>query len=140
MTSVRHESPVGVPLPRGAWSVLSSARILPSVVICAVAGQVGELPDGTLAGPDLRTQSQRAFVNVVVALGSVGGTLADVLTMTTFLVDGSDLGEFTSVRDSVMGEFAPRGAPAHTLVFVSRLARPGPLVEIQALAVITATP
>jgi 2-iminobutanoate/2-iminopropanoate deaminase len=64
---------------------------------------------------------------------SLGGTLADVVKLTSFLTDMSELGSLADVRSRYFS--APY--PASTAVEVSRLAREGLLIEIEAVAAIS---
>lgn len=51
-----------------------------------VSGQVGARPDGS-PEPDLAAQVQLAFDNLNAVLAAAGGSFADVLDVTLFMVD-----------------------------------------------------
>ncbi len=57
-------------------------------------------------------------------------TLSDVVKIQAFLTRSSDLGEYRSIRNEMVGSTRP----AHTLLVVSALGRPEWLVELEAVA------
>jgi 2-iminobutanoate/2-iminopropanoate deaminase len=66
-------------------------------------------------------------------LKRTGGSLADMVTMTVFIVDPRHGDRFVEMRKG----FFPDGRfPASALITVSNFARPGMLIEIQGVAVI----
>jgi 2-iminobutanoate/2-iminopropanoate deaminase len=81
---------------------------------------------------DFAGQTRRAFQNIDATLRQVGGTLADVVTMTVFIRNQSDGDEFVKIR----GEIFKSGFPASALITAKDFAVPQLLVEIQAVAVI----
>ncbi len=101
-----------------------------------VAGQIGMVAGGALAGSDLASQTAQALRNVVAILAEAGAEPRHVVRMTWFVIDMNEyrrekakLGE---AYRSVMGDHYP----AMTLVAVSALVDPGARVEIEATAVI----
>ncbi len=65
---------------------------------------------------------------------AAGGTMADIVKLNIYLVaevDQADVPKLRAIRDRYVNIEKP---PASTLVVVSRLARPGWLVEIEAIA------
>ena len=116
--------------PLGAYSHVSRAG-----QTVYVAGQVGVLPSGELAGDDVASQARQAYLNVRAALESEGMTLANVAKVTTYLVDGDDLAGFFAARDVLFPELFPDGKyPPNTLLVIDRLAAPGIRIEIEAIA------
>ena len=98
-----------------------------------VSGQVALDRSGALVGAgDLKAQTRQVFENLKAALADSGATLDDVVKITVFLTDVSQIQAFREVRD---GYFV-RGLPASTLVQVVRLARPEFLIEMEAVAVV----
>jgi reactive intermediate/imine deaminase len=98
-----------------------------------ISGQVALDRDGRLAGGDIRSQSRQVFENIRAALAAVGGTLGDVVKLTTYLLD---ITEMAAVRE-VRSEYFDLGRlPAATAVEVSRLEPDGVLIEIEAVAVL----
>ena len=68
------------------------------------------------------------------ALAPFPGTMADIVKLNTYIVaevDPAEIQKMRVVRDRYVNVKKP---PASTLVVVSRLARPGWLVEIEAIA------
>ena len=100
-----------------------------------IAGQLGLMPDGTLAGEpgDFRAQATQAFENLKAALAAVGAGFDSLAKVNNYLVDIKDLPTLREVRRAYMTGGAP---PASTTVAVSALAREGALYEIDAVAVL----
>jgi enamine deaminase RidA (YjgF/YER057c/UK114 family) len=99
-----------------------------------VAGQVAFDSTGKLIGEeDFAAQAQQVFENLRRALASVGGSLDDVVKTTTFVTDSKHVPVLRELRTKLLGTARP---PANTLVVVSALARPGLLIEIEAVAVL----
>lgn len=101
------------------------------------AGQVAIDESGALVGAgDLEAQTRQVMVNLGKALAAGGASFADVVKITTFVVDYKP--EMRAAIGKARGEFfAGRAAPpASTLVGVSALAMPGWLIEIEAIAVV----
>lgn len=95
-----------------------------------VAGQPGWDQNGKLVSPDFEPQARQAFQNVRVALEAAGVGMGDVVAMTVYLTDMRHLPEFRRARQEAMGEHMT----AHTLLGVDKLADPGMLFEVQAVA------
>jgi 2-iminobutanoate/2-iminopropanoate deaminase len=86
--------------------------------------------DGNVVGDDIAAQARQVFANMALVLGAAGATPADVVKVTVFLLDVDDRPAINPVRQ----EFFGSARPASTLVEVSRLAVPGALLEIEAVA------
>ena len=95
-----------------------------------ISGQVGVKPDGSLA-EGAEAQIEQTWRNIFAILEAAGMTKRDLVKVTAFLtLDAADVSLSRQVRDRML-----EGAePAHTLVFVARLANPEWLVEIEATA------
>lgn len=99
-----------------------------------IAGQIPVTSAGTLVGAgDFRAQTEQVFENLRLALASVGATFDEVLKMTTFVTDVSQVPAFREVRNRVL---RPDQWPANTLVQVVALVRPEYLIEIEAVAML----
>ena len=73
------------------------------------------------------------FAAIDETLKRIGGTLANMVTMTVFINDPRHGDRFVELRK----EFFPDGNyPASALITVSHFARPGMLIEIQGVAVV----
>ena len=102
-----------------------------------IAGQVSSDASGKLVGEgDFETQVEQVFKNLNLAVEAAGGTMADIVKLNIYLVaevGPDEVPKLRAIRDRHVNIGKP---PASTLVFVSRLARPGWLVEIEAVAAI----
>ena len=102
-----------------------------------LAGQVSSDASGKLIGEgNFEAQAEQVFKNLKTAVEAAGGAMANLVKMNVYLVAEVDPGEvpkFRAIRDRYVNTAHP---PASTLVVVSRLARPGWLIEIEAVAVI----
>lgn len=102
--------------------------------IVFISGQVGYDPDGQLAGEDHHAQAEQAFRNVVTAVEGAGGSIDDIAKITTYVV-----GHHPQLLEALMGARAAvfgERKPASTYLGVEALARPGLLVEVEAIAVL----
>ena len=98
-----------------------------------VSGLVPVDAEGKLvAEGDVVEQTRQVFRNMELALQAGGCGFADVVKVTTFLLDVNDRARINPVRQEVFGD----ARPASTLVEVSALAVPGALLEIEAVAAI----
>ena len=104
-----------------------------------IAGQVSADASGQLVGEgNLEAQAEQVFKNLRAAVEAAGGSMADLVKINIYLVaevDGSEVPKLRAVRDRYVNVEKP---PASTLVTVTRLARPGWLIEIEAVAAIGA--
>ena len=115
--SPAYSNAVGVDLPPGR--------------LVFVAGQVARDSAGRLVGAgDVGAQTAAVFENLRRALAANGAGLDDLLKVTIFVTDVRALAAIAAVRQRYLRE----ALPASTLVEVSRLADPGWLVEIEAVA------
>ena len=94
-----------------------------------VSGQVGILPDGTLAD-GLVEQARAAWTNLIAILQAAKMDISHVVKVSTFLTDAGDLKHLIPVRSGFLGD----ARPASTLLIVKALARPEWLIEIEAVA------
>ncbi len=102
-----------------------------------LAGQLGvEFVGGerTVVAPgDAARQIETIFVNMRTMLKDVGATLRDVCWLQIFVTNMDDRLMMDPVRRRFFGKTE---LPAATMVEVSRLALPGAVVEVNAIAVI----
>src|SRR6267378_8452046 len=108
-----------------------------SGTIVYLAGQVSSDASGKVIGEgNFEAQVEQVFRNLKIAVEAAGGTMADIFKLNIYLVaevDQADVPKLRAIRDRYVNVEKP---PASTLVVVSRLARPGWLVEIEAVAAI----
>ena len=85
----------------------------------------------TLVGKgDIEAQTHQVYANLQAILEELGGGLKDIVKLTTYLTERSHLEAFRRVRN----RFFSDAFPPNTLLFVSGLAHPDYLVEIEAVA------
>jgi enamine deaminase RidA (YjgF/YER057c/UK114 family) len=113
------------------------AVIPPGATTIYVGGQNGVDETGKVLAPDdVAAQAARAVDNVEAALRVAGATLADVVAWTVLIAADADVA-------AAYGAIAPRLAragapPLVTAARVSGIAVPGALLEISAIAALTA--
>ena len=102
-----------------------------------IAGQVSSDASGKLVGEgDFEAQAERVFANVKLAVEAAGAGMADIVKMNTYIVASVDPAEVPKMR-AVRGRYFGSGTPpASTLVYVSRLAQPGWMIEVEVVAAI----
>lgn len=79
---------------------------------------------------DIRAQTRAVIEKLATVLDAAGASLADVVEVSTFLVDMNDFGGY----NEVYGEFFGRDGPARTTVAVHQLPHPHLRIEIKAVA------
>ncbi len=119
-------------IPPAGYSHIAKVN---SGTIVYLAGQVSSGASGNLIGEgNFEAQVEQVFRNLKIAVEAAGGTMADIVKLNIYLVaevDQADVPKLRAIRDRYVNIEKP---PASTLVVVSRLARPGWLVEIEAIA------
>ena len=99
-----------------------------------IAGQVALDPSGAIVGPgDIRTQARQVFNNLRAALEAVGAGFDQVVKLTFYLVDATQLPVVREIRDQYVDTQQP---PASTAVEVRRLVHDDVLIEVEAIAVV----
>ncbi|MCC5476910.1 RidA family protein [Streptomyces barringtoniae] len=128
-------TPTVIGAPVGKYSHLAATP--PGHRLVQIAGQVGTLPDGSLAGPDVTTQTRQIFANIEALLGTLGVGPRELVKLTTFVSGRSCLPGFLTARDEVYDRWYPDGVyPAHSLAVVEGLALPELAVEIEGIAAV----
>ncbi len=96
-----------------------------------IAGQIALDAGGNLSGKgDVEAQTHQVYANLQAILDELGGGLEDIVKLTTYLTERSHLEAFRRVRN----RFFSDAFPPNTLLFVSGLAHPDYLVEVEAVA------
>ena len=102
-----------------------------------LAGQVPCDASGQLVGAgNVEAQAEQVYGNLRIAMEAAGGTMADIVKLNTYIVaevNQADVPKLRAIRDRYVNAAQP---PASTLVFIARLAQPGWLIEIEAVAAI----
>ena len=126
-------SPATLPPPVGYSHV---AKVIKGTLVY-LAGQVSSDASGKLVGEgDFEAQAEQVFRNLGLGLEAAGATMADIVKLNVYIVaevDQAEVPKLRAIRDRHVDKAKP---PASTLVFVTRLARPGWLIEIEAIAAI----
>ena len=127
----------GKAVPRGAFP---HVKVAGGFVF--VSGTSSRRPDNTFAGVsvdefgttdlDIREQTRAVIGNVRDLLRSVGADLADLVQVTTYLVNMNDFGGY----NEAWAEFFDASGPTRTTVAVHQLPHPHLLIEIQAVALL----
>ncbi|ASR37878.1 hypothetical protein BAY61_25940 [Prauserella marina] len=98
-----------------------------------IAGQNAVDGEGTLVGEgDIAVQTRQVMKNLHVALAAAGASVQDLVMMTILFAEGADLGPSYPVAAAELAG----AAPPVTVAWVSRLAVPGALVEVNAVAAV----
>jgi enamine deaminase RidA (YjgF/YER057c/UK114 family) len=132
MSNLEHPHPKGLLHNTG----FSQVVIASGTRTIYTAGQVSIDEGGTTIGSgDLTAQATQAMRNVGLALAAAGASYADIVKITTYVVNYRP--EHRAVIAKARAPFfANRTPPASTLVGVSALAVQDWLVEIEAIAVV----
>src|SRR5712692_1641223 len=125
-------NPAGISTPTGYTHVVTAL----GGKLVFIAGQTAFNAQGQLVGQgDLRAQAKQVYEHLKTALASVGASFADVVKMTTFVVNYKP--EDRAIIAEMRNEYLPKqNPPASTLLGVQSLAREGMLIEIEATAVL----
>jgi enamine deaminase RidA (YjgF/YER057c/UK114 family) len=98
-----------------------------------IAGQVARDPQGDLVGKgDFEAQARQVYLNLRNILHEAGGSLRNIVKMTTFLTHYGHVEGFRKVRN----EFFQEPMPPNTLVVIPSLAMPEFMIEVEAIAVL----
>jgi 2-aminomuconate deaminase len=96
-----------------------------------VSGTSSRRPDDTIAGiGDVAAQTRAVIDNIRDILGSMGAGLADVVEVSSFLVDMRDFAAY----NAAYAEYFDYDGPTRTTVAVRELPHPDLLIEIRCVA------
>ncbi|MDQ3777972.1 MAG: RidA family protein [Actinomycetota bacterium] len=104
---------------------------LPPGRLVWTSGQVPMNREREIPPRDWKTQTRLAFENVGAALTAAGAGWRDVVKLTIFVVDVSELETIRAVRDEFVATASP---PTSSLVQVAALFHPDVLIEVEAVA------
>ncbi|MEM8697541.1 MAG: RidA family protein [Pseudomonadota bacterium] len=124
--------------PASFWSLdgvpMHHAVAVHDGVTIHLSGQVGWDSKNNLIGPgDVRAQTEKTFDNIEVILGSVGGVLDDLVSLTYYYVNPSDVAAIREVRAK---RLSAEHGPASAGIRCAGLILPELLVEIVSIAVV----
>ncbi|MCU1398034.1 MAG: hypothetical protein JWN62_1143 [Acidimicrobiales bacterium] len=94
-----------------------------------MSGVVPTLHDGTVP-QSLHEQTEAVWANIVAILTEASMTVTDIVSITTYVIDGEPLPDVMAVRDRVLDGHRV----ASTLLAVPALARPAWRIEIAVVA------
>lgn len=121
-------------IPKGMEDVYEKIGYAPGVLVgdvLYVSGQIGRGPDMQLVEPR-EAQIVQAFENLKRVVETAGGTLDDIVDLSTFHTDMRDLPLFIKVRNQYLTSYP---LPAWTATGAHMLGGgPGYLIEIKAVA------
>ena len=127
--NVQYFNPPALSVPTGYTHVV---EVLKGRTIY-IAGQVALDKSGNVVGKaDFTAQATQVFENLKVALAAAGATFDNVVKITTFVTDMTQLPTLRTIRAKDYGE----NVPASTLVQIQKLAHEDLLIEIEAIAVV----
>ena len=110
------------------------AAIQPEGVVVHLTGQVAWDAEENIVGlGDVEAQTRQCFKNISRLLEDVGGSLADVISITTYFTDRAQLPKIQKVRSEFLKS---DDAPVSTSVMVAGLGHEDFLVELTPIAVI----
>jgi enamine deaminase RidA (YjgF/YER057c/UK114 family) len=108
-------------------------KVTQAQTILFLSGQVAYEADGSAAcRGDFKGQARGAYQAIKALVESQGGTMADIVKITTYVTDMRYRIDLAAIRE----EFLGKKGPASTLVEISALAHPDWMIEIEAIAVI----
>jgi len=108
-------------------------KVSQAQIILFLSGQVAYTADGGVAcRGDFKGQTRAAFDAIKALVESQGGTMANVVKITTYVTDIRYRVDLGVVREEYFG----KKGPASTLLEISALAHPDWMIEIEAIAVI----
>ncbi len=119
------------PTPRGYSHII---KVRDAGATLYIAGQGAVDAERNLVGEgDIEAQARQAFRNAANKLDAAGATFADVVKMVVYVTDIEN--HQWPVRN-VRAEFIDvENPPVSTMVEVTRLAKPGNMIEIDIIAV-----
>ncbi len=98
-----------------------------------ISGQTASDKEGNVVGKgDIVAQTEQVFANLKTVLKAAGGTMDNLVSTTTFIVDRKYREGYNEVR---LKQYKKK-SPTSTLVIVTGLANPDYLIEIAGIAVI----
>ena len=124
---MRAFNPSGVAGPFGTYS--HGIEVESPMRLVFGSGQTGVDTDGRI-GEDIEEQSRLVWRNIGGVLAGAGMGISDIVQLNMLLVNRGDLPTARAVRE----EYLDGHRPASTLLFVSGLAHPDWLIEIDFVA------
>ena len=104
-------------------------------IFLAGVGAEAEKDGSILHVGDFAAQCRYAYEKIARLLAADGATMADVVKLVTYVTDIKDRDEMNRCRGEA---FKGGPLPVHTFLVISQLARPGMIVEMDAIAAVPA--
>ena len=128
-------NPSGSPTPKSYHHVVTTE---PGRMIF-LSGQVAFDSNRDIVGEnDVVAQTHQAMQNLKAAVETGGGQIADIVQITTHVVD-YDPKQLDDITGTIAEFFEPECLPTNTLVGITSLSTQGLLIEIGGIAVTSAT-
>ena len=128
--AIERINPAGLAPPSGFTHAVAvtGTRL---VFLAGQTGQDGQDAGGEIVAGGVVAQFGRALANLLAALAAAGGSPADLVSLTVYVVDVDGYRAQAREIGAVWRALAGRDYPAMALVGVSRLWDPAALVELQ---------
>lgn len=108
-------------------------KVTGAQTILLLSGQVAYDGSGGVAcRGDFKGQARGAYEAIKTLVESQGGTMANVVKITTYVTDMGYRADLAPIREEYLG----KKGPASTLVEIRSLAHPDWMIEIEAIAII----
>lgn len=120
-------NPPTVVKPQSSYN--QAVEVAPNARWLHISGQLGIGPDGKLRD-GTAAQAEQAWANILNILSAAGMSAEDLVKITTFIINPSDVGAVRAARERALGAIRP----ASTLLVVQALASPDFRIEIEAIA------
>ena len=128
MPVISFANPPGIPTPKATYSL--TAEVAGARRWLVVSGQVPATADGSVP-QDAAGQARLVAANLRAALAHHGMGPANIVKFTSFMLNAEARAAWAVERDAML---AGGPAPASTLIYVSGLADPRWLMEVEILA------
>ncbi|MGH7905268.1 MAG: RidA family protein [Candidatus Binataceae bacterium] len=120
--------------PKGVWDASrfhfsQAVRVREAKDLLMISGQVGITEDFKVV-EGIEAQARLALENMRRIIIEAGGTMNNIIKLTAYFRDVSQLEAF----EKVLTEFFKEGYPAQTALEIKALALPELLIEIEAIA------
>ena len=108
-------------------------KVTEAQTILFLSGQVAYTADGSPAHRgDFKAQARGAYAAIEALVKSQGGTMANIIKITTYVTDMRYRVDLAPIREEYFG----KKGPASTLIEIPALAHPDWMIEIEAIAVL----
>lgn len=133
LSNYMKDKPMNIPHPIGVASQIGkygdAIEVPPGARWLMTSGTPGLALDGTVP-EGIAAQSELAWAHIVTMLNRAGMAISDIVKVTQFLTQETDIAAYAQVRSRFLGE----ARPASMLMVIPALVRPGFLVEVEIVA------